>query len=164
MATEFHNLSDYDPAQVPSADGKRFGIVVADWNENITSRLLHGAVGTLRAHGVPDDHITVMHVPGSFELTFGASRMIEHTDVDAVIVLGSVVRGDTPHFDYVCQGVTQGVTELNTRTDVPVIFGLLTTDNMRQAEMRAGGELGNKGTECAVCAIKMIDFVCRLKK
>lgn len=164
MATKFHNLSDYDPDKVPSTTGMRFGIVVSEWNPNITGNLLHGAVTALHDNGVSDDDITVMTVPGSFELTFAANQMIKHGGIDAVIALGCVVRGDTPHFDYVCQGVTQGIAELNARGDVPVIYGLITTNDMEQAEMRAGGKLGNKGTECAICAIKMIDFVWRLRK
>ncbi|MGL4411346.1 MAG: 6,7-dimethyl-8-ribityllumazine synthase, partial [Bacteroidales bacterium] len=101
-------------------------------------------------------------VPGSFELTFAAKQLADHKEIDAVIVLGCVVRGDTPHFDYVCDSVTQGITELNLMYDIPFIFGLLTTDNMQQAEDRAGGIHGNKGDECAISAIKMCDFVCKL--
>lgn len=164
MATKYHNLSEYNPADVPSAENMRFGIVVSEWNENITGKLLEGAVKTLRKNGAKEENIHVMYVPGSFELTFGANQMIKHSQVDAVITLGCVVRGDTPHFDYVCMGATEGITELNAKGDVPVIYGLITTNNMEQAEDRAGGKLGNKGDECAICAIKMIDFVWRLKK
>ncbi|HIT83926.1 MAG TPA: 6,7-dimethyl-8-ribityllumazine synthase [Candidatus Avibacteroides faecavium] len=163
MATRFHNLSDYDPSQVPATRGMSFGIVVSEWNGEITGKLLEGAVGALKDNGVADDDIKVMYVPGSFELTFGANQMIKHAGVDAVIALGCVVRGDTPHFDYVCQGTTQGIARLNATGDVPVIYGLLTTDDMAQAQARAGGSLGNKGTECAICAIKMVDFIWRLR-
>ena len=104
------------------------------------------------------------HVPGSFELTYGASRLIDSTEVDAVIAIGCVVRGDTPHFDYVCAGTTQGIAHLNATTDIPVIYGLITTNNMQQAEDRAGGCLGNKGDECAVAAIKMVNLKQQLKK
>ena len=164
MATAYHNLSDYDFNSVPDASNMKFGIVVSEWNTNITSALLKGALDTLQKHGVKEENIIVKFVPGSFELTFGANQIIENCDVDAVIVLGCVIKGDTPHFDYVCMGVTQGVTQLNAIGDVPVIYGLITTNNMQQAEDRAGGKLGNKGDECAITAIKMIDFVWSLNK
>lgn len=164
MATAYHNLSDYDFKSVPDASNMKFGIVVSEWNHNITGALLKGAVETLKKHGAKDENILVKTVPGSFELTFGANQLLEYTEVDAVIVLGCVVRGDTPHFDYVCLGVTQGVTELNANSDKPVIFGLITTNTMEQAEERAGGKLGNKGDECAITAIKMIDFAWSFQK
>ena len=158
MATAYHNLSDYDFNSVPNAADMRFGIVVSEWNYNITGALLAGAVKTLQTHGAKEEIILVQHVPGSFELTFGSAQMILSGKVDAVIAIGCVVRGDTPHFDYVCAGTTQGIAHLNATTDTPVIYGLITTNNMQQAEDRAGGCLGNKGDECAVTAIKMIDF------
>ena len=164
MATAYHNLSEYDFNSVPNAENMKFGIVVSEWNFNITGALLEGAINTLKRHGAKEENIQVTTVPGSFELTFGSNQLINKTDVDAVIALGCVVRGDTPHFDYVCMGATQGIAQLNTQGDVPVIFGLITTNNMEQAEDRAGGKLGNKGDECAITAIKMIDFVWRLKK
>jgi 6,7-dimethyl-8-ribityllumazine synthase len=164
MATAYHNLSDYDFNSVPSAESMKFGIVVSEWNSNITGALLSGAVSTLEKHGAKKENIIVRAVPGSFELTFGAAQMAKQLDVDAVIVLGCVVRGDTPHFDYVCAGTTQGVAQLNAEGDKPVIYGLITTNNMQQAEDRAGGKLGNKGDECAVTAIKMVDFVWNLRK
>jgi 6,7-dimethyl-8-ribityllumazine synthase len=164
MATAYHNLSDYDINSVPSAEKMKFGIVVSEWNDNITGALLNGALSTLKRHGAKEENITVRTVPGSFELTFGAAQMIKQLDVDAVIVIGCVVRGDTPHFDYVCMGTTQGVAQLNAVGDIPVIYGLITTNTMAQAEDRAGGKLGNKGDECAVTAIKMVDFVWNLKK
>ena len=164
MATIYHNLSEYDFNSVPDATNMRFGIVVSEWNDNITGALLDGAVKTLKRHGAKDENILIESVPGSFELTFGAAQMIKSGKVDAVIALGCVVRGDTPHFDYVCAGDTQGIAHLNATTDTPVIYGLITTNNMQQAEDRAGGKLGNKGDECAITAIKMLDFACRLKK
>ena len=164
MATAYHNLSDYDFNSVPDASNMKFGIVVSEWNTKITSALLDGALSTLKNHGVKDENIIVKFVPGSFELNFGANQMIENCDVDAVIVFGCVIKGDTPHFDYVCMGVTQGVTQLNAIGDIPVIYGLLTTNTMEQAEDRSGGKLGNKGDECAVTAIKMVDFVWSLNK
>lgn len=112
MATAYQNLSEYDFNSVPNGAGKKIGIVVAEWNKNITEKLLEGACNTLEKHGVLAQDIFVKRVPGSFELTFGAKRITETKDLDAVIVLGCVVRGDTPHFDYVCSGVTQGITEL----------------------------------------------------
>lgn len=136
----------------------RFGIVVSEWNHNITGALLEGAHNTLLKHGVTEDDITVMTVPGSFELVFGASQMVKSGKVDGVIAIGCVIRGDTPHFDYICEGATQGLAALNTTGDVPVIYGLLTCNNLQQAQDRAGGILGNKGDECAVTAIKMVDY------
>lgn len=164
MATKYHNLSDYDFNAVPDASDMRFGIVCSEWNSNITFNLLRGAQDTLKRHGVKEENILVQMVPGSFELTFGSQQMMKSGRVDAVIALGCVVRGDTPHFDYVCAGTTQGLAQLNTTGDIPVIYGLITTNNMEQAEDRCGGKLGNKGDECAVCAIKMIDFARQLKK
>lgn len=164
MATAYHNLSDYDLNSVPSAENMRFGIVVSEWNNNITGPLLDGAVTTLKKHGAKEENILVLTVPGSFELTFGSAQMMKSGKVDAVIAIGCVVRGDTPHFDYVCAGTTQGITHLNTIGDIPVIYGLITTNSMEQAEDRAGGKLGNKGDECAVTAIKMLDFKEKLQK
>ena len=158
MATAYQNLSSYDFDSVPDASEMSFGIVVAEWNKEITEKLLKGACDTLERHHVKPENITVKRVPGSFELVFGAKKLIEKETFDAIIILGCVVRGDTPHFDYVCSGVTQGITELNLMYDIPVIFGLLTTDNMQQALDRAGGIHGNKGDEAAVTAIKMINF------
>ena len=164
MATAFHNLSAYDPSTVPSAENMKFGIVVSEWNENITGPLLQGAIETLKKNGAKDENIAIKFVPGSFELTFGANQFINNTDVDAVIILGCVIKGETPHFDYVCAGVTQGITTLNETGNVPVIYGLVTTNDLQQALDRAGGKHGNKGDECAITAIKMIDFVCGFKK
>ncbi len=158
MATKYHNLSDYDFDSVPNAEGKKFGIVVAEWNSNITFALADGARNTLLKHGVKEDDIEMKMVPGSFELIYGAQKMSKCGKFDAVIAIGCVVRGDTPHFDYICAGTTQGLAQLNTEGEIPVIYGLLTTNNMEQAEERAGGRLGNKGDECAVTAIKMVNF------
>lgn len=163
MATAYHNLSSYDATKVPDGKDLRVGIIVSEWNEEITNALLEGACKTLVKHGVRSENILVDYVPGSFELIFGAQYIAETRDLDAVIVLGSVVRGDTPHFDYVCSGVTQGIARLNVIHSIPFIFGLLTTDDMQQAIDRSGGIHGNKGDECAICAIKMADFACRNK-
>ncbi|NDW13727.1 6,7-dimethyl-8-ribityllumazine synthase [Bacteroides sp. 214] len=164
MATAYHNLSDYDLASVPDASNMHFGIVVSEWNPAITGNLLKGAIETLEKHGAKKENILIKTVPGSFELTFGASQLIDNSNVDAVIALGCVIKGDTPHFDYVCAGVTQGITTLNVTSGIPVIFGLITTNTMEQAEDRSGGKLGNKGDECAITAIKMIDFAWSLQK
>ncbi len=162
MATAFHNLSDYDLESVPSARGMRFGIVVSEWNKEVTGGLLQGAWSTLLKHEAREEDITVLTVPGSFELVYGASRMVSSQRFDAVIAIGCVVRGDTPHFDYICQGATQGLADLNREGNVPVVYGLLTCNDMEQAEARSGGMLGNKGDECAITAIKMVDFARRL--
>ena len=136
---------------------------MSEWNENITAALLHGAEETLKRHGVKPEDITIRTVPGSFELIYGSSLFVKSGEVDAVIALGCVVRGDTPHFDYVCAGTTQGIAALNAQAAIPVIFGLITTNTMQQAEDRAGGIHGNKGDECAVTAIKMVDLAARFK-
>lgn len=164
MATAYHNLSEYDLTSVPDATQMKFGIVVSEWNSNITGKLLEGAVETLKKHGAKPENILVKTVPGSFELTYGANQMLENCELDAVIILGCVIKGDTPHFDYVCMGVTQGITHLNATSEIPVIYGLITTLTMEQAEDRSGGKLGNKGDECAITAIKMIDFAWSLNK
>ena len=158
MASSLHNLSDYDPKSVPSAKGMRFAVVVSEWNSKITHALLRGAVDTLLAQGACEEDIQVRMVPGSFELVFGSAQVIKSGWADAVIAIGCLIKGDTPHFDYICQGTTQGLAELNTRHDVPVIYGLLTCNNMDQAEDRCGGILGNKGDECAITAIKMVNY------
>ena len=163
MATVYHNLSDYDKNSVPDASGMSVGIVVSEWNSEVTEGLKNGAIDTLKRLGVKEKDITVTYVPGSFELIYGASRMAESIKPDAIIVLGCVVRGDTPHFDYVCSGVTQGIAKLNEKGTIPFIFGLLTTDNMQQALDRCGGIHGNKGDEAAVTAVKMIHFSCKFK-
>lgn len=140
---------------MPDASALKVGIVVAEWNYEITSKLLEGAYNTLTANGVKPANIVVKWVPGSFELVFGARILADGYDLDAVIVLGCVIRGDTPHFEYVCSGVTQGITQLNLTEEIPFIFGLLTNDTMQQSIDRAGGIHGNKGDEAAVTAIKM---------
>lgn len=166
MSSKLHNLSEYNSDALPYADwvaGQRFVIIVADWNSDITFRLCQGALDTLLKHGALEKNIKVQHVPGTVELTYAAARamdgwLIESNNnlrPDAIIVIGCVIKGDTPHFDYVCQSVTQGVTELNLHGSIPVIFSVLTTLNHQQALDRAGGKLGNKGVEGAITAIKM---------
>ncbi len=150
------DLSQYDVNSIPSAQNMRFGIVVAEWNQEITFKLAEGAVDTLKKHGATEENIVVKYVPGSFELPLGAQYFAEMDNVDAVILLGCVVQGETRHFDYICDGVTQGTINLNLKYNKPFIFGVLTTDNQQQALDRAGGKHGNKGDEAAITAIKMV--------
>jgi 6,7-dimethyl-8-ribityllumazine synthase len=137
---------------------KKIAIVVADWNDDITESLYQGAFESLKAHGFKPKNIIRKNVPGSFELTLGSLWLAEQKNIDAVIALGCVIQGDTPHFDYICQAVAYGITEVGIRTRKPVIFGVLTTLNKRQALERAGGKLGNKGEEAAITAIRMLEF------
>jgi len=149
------NLSVYDPENVPGATDMRFGIVVSDWNSEVTWSLLEGSVNTLKKHGATSDNIIIKHVPGSFELTLGAQFLAEYDDLDAVICLGCIIQGETPHFTYICNGVTHGITQLNLDYNIPFVFGVLTTSDLLQAKERSGGKHGNKGDEAAITAIKM---------
>lgn len=158
MATVNKNLSQYDKNTIPNAKDFRFGIVVSEWNENITGGLYKGAVEALAENGVPAENIITWSVPGSFELIYGSKRMIETQNVDAVIAIGSVIQGETKHFDFVCEAVSQGIKDLNVQTDVPVVFCVLTDNNLQQAIDRSGGIHGNKGTEAAVVAMRMADL------
>ena len=137
---------------------KKFAIVVAEWNEEITGALYEGAVDGLVANGIKKENIIRKDVPGTFELTLGAQWMADKKDIDAVICLGCVIQGETPHFDYICQAVAYGITEVNLKSKKPIIFGVLTTLNQKQALERAGGKYGNKGEEAALTALKMLDF------
>ncbi len=160
MATTLHNLSEFDPNQLPEASvlrKQRYAIVVADWNSQITYALADGAIKTLLGAGVVEDNIIVKHVPGAVELTFASAKLMGQ--VDAIIMIGCVIRGGTPHFDYVCSSVTQGMTELNLHGKTPVIFSVLTTNNMEEAQQRANDKLlGNKGVEGAVAAMRMANM------
>lgn len=156
MATR--NFSNYDRSKVPNAENMCFGIVVSDRNPEVTTALLEGTVKTLESYDALPENIHVKHVPGTFELVYGAHQMTLNDGYDAVIALGAAVRGETQSFDCICQGVTAGFAQLNATSAVPVIFGVLTTNTMEQALERAGGRLGNKGEECAVAAIKMAKF------
>lgn len=156
MATK--NLSEYNIETVPDASNMCFGVVVSEWNPEITGALLNGCVSTLEKHGAIPENIHVKTVPGSFELIYGAHQMTLNDGFDAVIILGCVIRGETPHFDYICEGVTAGIARLNATSQTPIVFGLLTCENDQQAKDRSGGRLGNKGDECAVVAIKMAKF------
>ncbi len=155
MATENKNLSAYDKATIPSAKDFRFGIVVSEWNAEITEGLFDGAYEALLDCGALGDNIIRWNVPGSFELTYGSKKMINSQKVDAVIAIGSVIQGETKHFDFVCSATAQGIKDLNVLYDTPVIFCVLTDNNMQQAKDRSGGKHGNKGTEAAIAAIKM---------
>ena len=137
---------------------KKFAVVVAEWNEEITGALFEAALASLKSHGVKAENIIRKNVPGTFELSLGALWMGEKKDIDAVICLGCVIQGETPHFDYICQAVAYGITEAGIKTRKPVIFGVLTTLNKQQALDRAGGKYGNKGEEAALTAIKMLEF------
>ena len=163
MATANHNLSNYDKATIPNAKDFRFGIVVSEWNETITEGLWQGAFDALIDCGALKENIVRWNVPGTFELTYGAARMSKsiYADsgmLDAIIVIGCVIQGETKHFDFVCEGVTQGIKDLNLKGDIPVIFCVLTDNNMQQSIERSGGKHGNKGTEAAITAIKMANL------
>ena len=155
MATANKNLSVYDKTTIPNAKDLRFGIVVSEWNGAITEGLYKGAMEALMDCGANGENIVRWNVPGSFELPFGAKKMIESMELNAVIVIGSVIQGETKHFDFVCSATAQGVMDLNIRTQVPVIFCVLTDNNMQQAIDRSGGKHGNKGAEAAIAAIRM---------
>ena len=185
MATALHNLSDYDPNQLPPAtvlQTQGYTVIVADWNSDVTYPMMQGAVDALLKAGVKPENIEVIHVPGAVELTYAAARYVDRfkglygdyvghivekslyneniprASLRAIIVIGCVIKGDTPHFDYVCQSVTQGVAYLNAMGHVPVIFSVLTTLDKQQALDRAGGKLGNKGVEGAYTAMRMANI------
>lgn len=138
--------------------GKKIAIIVAEWNEDITEALYEGAYSCMVNHGIKKKNIIRKNVPGTFELTLGAQWMGDKKEIAAVLCLGCVIQGDTPHFDYICQAVAYGITEVNLKTKKPIVFGVLTTLNKNQALERAGGKLGNKGEEAALTALKMLDF------
>lgn len=158
MATANRNLSEYDKNKMPDASEMRFGIVVSEWNEEITEGLFKGASETLVDLGVKPANIIRENVPGSFELPFGAKAILESENVDAVIAIGVVIQGETRHFDFVCDGVTRGITLLNHSYSSPTIFCVLTDQNIEQSRARSGGKHGNKGTEAAVAAVKMAEI------
>jgi 6,7-dimethyl-8-ribityllumazine synthase len=156
MATVNKNLSEYDKAKIPNAKNFRFGIVVSEWNDDVTEGLFQGAFDAILDCGGIKDNIVRWNVPGSFELIYGCKKMQQSYDMlDAVIAIGSVIQGETKHFDFVCDGVTQGIKDLNVQSDIPVIFCVLTDNNKQQSLDRSGGKHGNKGTEAAIAAIKM---------
>ena len=156
MASNLKNLSSYNPDEVPDASKIKFGIIVSEWNWEITGSLLQGVLDTLHKHKASDENLRIKHVPGSFELPLGAQYFAEFTNVDVIICLGCVIQGETRHFDYICQGVTQGIMDVSLKYKKPVIFGVLTTNDQQQAKDRSGGKHGNKGDEAAITAIKMV--------
>ena len=159
MSTQLKNLSDFSHTTVPDGSGYKFGIVVAEWNAEITGALYNGALKTLLDNGVKEENIISLPVPGSFELTVGAEILLKkRIDLDGIICLGCVIQGDTKHFDFICDAVANGLSNVAIKYSKPVIFGVLTTDNQQQALDRAGGKHGNKGDEAAVTAIKMVNF------
>ena len=164
MSSSTFSYAENQTTPIPDAYEMRFGIIVTEWNNHITDKLLSGAIDELTAQGVDKSNITTKRVPGSFELVYAAQQLAKYGHVNGIIIIGCVIRGDTPHFDYICQGVTQGIAQLNATSNIPVIFGLLTVNNEEQAEERAGGKLGNKGREFALTAIKMVDYAWKLQK
>ncbi len=155
MATENKNLSHYDRSALPDARSLRFGIVVSEWNSTITEALYQGAYTALTDCGAIPENIIRWNVPGSFELVYGSKKMLQTQNVNVVIAIGSIIQGETKHFDFVCSATAQGIKDLNIAFDVPVIFCVLTDNTMQQAIDRSGGKHGNKGIEAAIAAIKM---------
>ena len=157
MSTENSNLSNFDSSTVPSGDSLTIGLVVSKWNEKITESLFNGAYTTLTEFGVKANNIKRIDVPGSFELVFGSKKMIQ-AKVDVVIAIGCVIKGETEHFDYICQSVSKGIIDLNINFDTPVVFCVLTDNNMQQSIDRSGGAHGNKGVEAAITALKLANL------
>lgn len=158
MATAGRNLSQYNKEFIPNGADFRIGIVVSEWNENITLNLLKGAKEALLENGVPEANIEVRFVPGAFELPLGAQWFCQEKEIDGVIVIGVVIQGETKHFDFVCSGTTQGLQDVILKYNKPVAFCLLTDMNMQQSIDRSGGKHGNKGIECAIACLKMIEL------
>jgi len=157
MATAEKNLSAYDKNDIPDGADFKIGIVVSEWNSDITSNLLKGAKQTLLDNGVEEDNIVIKNVPGAFELPLGCQLLLESDEeIDGVIAIGCVIQGDTKHFDFVCQGATQGIMHINLEYNTPVTFCLLTDNTKQQSIDRSGGKHGNKGIECAVACLKMV--------
>jgi 6,7-dimethyl-8-ribityllumazine synthase len=158
MATNLKNLSEYSNKNLIDIKDKKFGIVVAEWNSEVTNALYSGAYNTLLKHGASKDNIIKKLVPGSFELTIGSQWLAQRDDIDAVICVGCVIQGETRHFDFICDAVANGITNVSIKYNKPIIFGVLTPDTQQQALDRAGGKHGNKGDEAAITAIKMLGF------
>ncbi len=158
MSSSYKNLSAFDGNSLPDASGMRFGIVVSEWNTEITEALFNGAKDVLKKSGCKNENIFRLNVPGSFELPLGAKWLLEGQSPDAVICIGCVIQGETRHFDFICQAVSEAIMQLGLEYNTPVIFGVLTPQNMQQALDRAGGKHGNKGVEAAVTAIKMVQL------
>ena len=160
MATAGNNLSVFDPMDLPDGAHFKVGIAVSEWNSQYTNGMLEGAKEVLLACGVPDSSITTVYVPGTYELPLASQMLLD--SVDGVIAIGSVIRGETAHFDYVCEAAASGIKDVNLKTGKPVAFCVLTDDNAEQAEARSGGNLGNKGTEAAVVILKMLALSSKL--
>ncbi len=158
MASTLKNLSEYSTDNLVDVSKRRFAIVVSEWNEEVTESLYSGAYETLIAHGANAENILRAAVPGSFELSLGAQKMAQKEDIDAVICIGCVIQGETKHFDFICDAVAHGITNVSLKYDKPVIFGVLTPNTQKQALDRAGGKHGNKGDEAAITAIKMLSL------
>lgn len=158
MATANRNLSEYNKDFVPNGADFKVGIVVSEWNDSITLKLLDGALSALKDNGVKEENINVRFVPGAFELPLGAQYMCEYTDVDGIVAIGVVIQGETKHFDFVCEGATQGIKDVNLKFNIPVAFCVLTDNNQQQSIDRSGGKHGNKGIECAIACLKMINL------
>jgi 6,7-dimethyl-8-ribityllumazine synthase len=156
MSSALKNLSDFTTEHLPDVSGKTFAIVVSEWNTEVTHALYKGAYDTLLRFGAKEENIISAKVPGSFELSLGAQKMAQKSSIDAVICLGCVIQGETRHFDFICQAVADGITNVSLKYDKPVIFGVLTPNSQEQAMDRAGGKHGNKGDEAAITAIKML--------
>ena len=156
MASSIKNLSSYSSKNLIDISDKTFAVVVSEWNEEVTESLYNGVVNTLLSHGAEKENIAKVYVPGSFELSLGAQKLAKRDDIDAVICIGCVVKGETKHFDFICEAVAHGITNVSLKYDKPVIFGVLTPNTQQQALDRAGGKHGNKGDEAAITAIKML--------
>lgn len=158
MATSLKNLSQHSDSNIKDIHSKKFGIIVSEWNDEVTESLYNGALETLLKHGADRRNIFRKNVPGSFELPLAAQWLAQLDDIDAVICIGCVIQGETRHFDFICQAVAQGITDVGLKYNKPVIFGVLTPNTQQQALDRAGGKHGNKGDEAAITAIKMLGF------
>lgn len=163
MATSIKNLSEYDKNIISNGADYKIGIVVSEWNGQVTGALLEGALQTLKNHDVQDKHLTIVHVPGAFELPLGAQSLLEQQKFDGVLTIGTVIQGETKHFDFVCNGATQGIMEVMINYNTPISFCVLTDNNLQQSIDRSGGKHGNKGIECAVSLLKMIQLQRSLK-
>lgn len=159
MASTIKNLSAPNGGRLQDIKSKKFGIVVSEWNNEITHALMSGAIETLLKYGAKKENIIIKNVPGSFELTLGAQTLAQIQNIDAVLCLGCVIQGETPHFDFICNAVAQGITTLNIKFHKPVVFGVLTTQTLQQAIDRSGGKHGNKGDEAAMTGIKMLNII-----
>ena len=158
MATANRNLSEYNKDLIPNGADFKIGIVVSEWNDKITLNLLKGAKTALLENGVKEENILVRFVPGTFELPLGCQFLCEKTDVDGIVAIGVVIQGETKHFDFVCDGATKGIMDVNLKYNTPVAFCVLTDNNEQQSIDRSGGKHGNKGIECAIACMKMIDL------